>query len=114
MELTAAVVILVSVVAPFVIAWIVRPDWAPDKKRNVAIIVSVVLGVIVAVATGQITQIPATVMSWVQQILIGVGAVVALAQGYYKALKDPVDKFEGITSPAPLHSAGEAPPDEGI
>lgn len=99
MELTAAVAILVSVVAPFIIAWITRPEWSSVKKRNTAIIVSVILGVIVAVATGQITQIPPTVVSWVQQFVIVVGVVVALAAGYYRVLKDPVAKFERATSP---------------
>lgn len=99
MELTAAVVILVSVVAPFVIAWITRPEWDAAKKQKTAIIVSVALGLIVAVVTGQIAGIPQTVVDWGQRIVIAVGGVVGLAQGYYKVLKDPVTKFEASTSP---------------
>jgi SNF family Na+-dependent transporter len=102
MELTAAVAILVAVVAPFVIALITRPDWSPDKKRTTAIIVAVVLGVIVAVATGRIAQIPATIQSWVAQGVIVVGIIVSLAQGFYQALKGAVSTVEAATSPAPV------------
>ncbi len=102
MELTAAVAILVAVVAPFVIAVITRPDWSPDKKRNTAIVVAVVLGMIVAIATGRIEQIPATVQSWVSQAVIVVGIVVSLAQGFYQALKGTLTKVESATSPAPV------------
>jgi SNF family Na+-dependent transporter len=101
MELTAAVTILVAVVAPFVIAVITRPTWTPDQKRNTAIIVAVVLGVIVAVATGRVEQIPATVTSWLAQGIIVVGVVVSLAQGFYQALKGTLTKVEAATSPTP-------------
>lgn len=99
MELTAAIAVLVSVVAPFMIAWITRPDWTADKKRRVAIIVSLVLGLIVAVATGQIEKIPATIVYWVQYVIIVVGVIVALTQGFYKSLQTPVAAFEAATSP---------------
>ena len=99
MELTAAVAILVAVVAPFVIAVITRPTWTPDQKRNTAIGVAVVLGIIVAVATGRIEQIPATVTSWLAQGIIVIGIVVSLAQGFYQALKGTVVKVEVATSP---------------
>lgn len=112
MELTAAVAILVAVVAPFVIAVIVRPTWTPDQKRNAAIVVAVVLGVIVAVATGRIEQIPATVASWTAQGIIVVGVVVSLAQGFYQALKGTLTKVEVATSPAPIpmHAADPVTP----
>lgn len=101
MELTAAVAILVAVVAPFVIAVITRPAWTPDQKRNTAIVVAVVLGVIVAVATGRVEQIPASVTSWLAQGIIVVGVVVSLAQGFYQALKGIVGRVEVATSPSP-------------
>ena len=101
MELTAAVAILVAVVAPFLIAVITRPTWTPDQKRNTALIVAVVLGVIVAVATGRIEQIPAIVTSWLAQGTIVIGIVVSLAQGFYQALKPLVAKVEVVTSPTP-------------
>jgi hypothetical protein len=116
MELTAAIAVLTSVVAPFLIAWITRPDWSADKKRTTAIIVSVILGVIVAVATGQISQVPPTVQGWVIQGVLIVGIVVTLAQGAYKALLTPVKALEAATSPtsparalAPVSVAPDVP-----
>lgn len=100
MQLSAAVAILTAVVAPFLIAVITRPDWTSVRKRYVALAVCVVLGVIVAVATGQIAGVPGTVQAWVQQFIIDVGIVVSLAQGFYMALKDPVAKVEAKTSPS--------------
>lgn len=104
MELTVAVAILGAVVAPFVIAAIARPDWSSDKKRNLAVIVCVVLGVVVAVATGKIDAIPPTVQDWVAQGVIAVGIVTSLAQGFYQALKTQVVAFEAKTTPKPLHA----------
>ena len=114
MELTAAVAILVAVVAPFVIAVITRPTWTPDQKRNTALIVAVVLGVIVAVATGRIEQIPAIVTSWLAQGTIVIGIVVSLAQGFYQALKPAVVKVEAATSPAPIVPGVPMPSDMAI
>ena len=100
MELTAAIAVLVAVVAPFAVAVITRPDWSADKKRTTAIIVSVVLGIVVAIATGQVAKVPVTVVSWVQYGVIVVGGIVSLAQGFYKALQTPVTALEAATTPA--------------
>lgn len=99
MEITAAITIVTAVVAPYLIALLVRPNWTAEKKRNISLAVCGVLGVIVAIATGQIEGIPDTVKSWVSQLVIIVGVVVSLSQGFYKALKTSVDVVEVATSP---------------
>ena len=100
--LSAAVAVLVAVVAPFVVAILVRPGMSPARKRGISGAVSVGLGVIVAVITGQIEGIPSTVRAWLTQTVLTVGIVVSLAQGYYRALKDPVDAVEALTSGEPV------------
>ena len=99
MELMAAVAVLASIVAPALVAVIVRPDWSAGRKRNAALAVSVALGVVVAVASGRIVGVPESIVSWVGQVVIAVGIVVSLAQGYYAALKGPLDALSVATSP---------------
>lgn len=114
MELSAAVAILMAVVAPFIVAVVTRPDWSSEKKRNAALIVSGVMGAIVAVATGKIAQIPDNVESWFAQGVVVIGIVVSLAQGFYQVLKDPVTKVEALTSPKPLHAIPDDAPPEAL
>ena len=99
MELTAAIGILASALAPAFIALIVQPSWPAAQKRNVALAVSALLGVIVAVASGRIVGIPESVVAWTGQVIIAVGIVVSLSQGYYAALKGPLDALSVATSP---------------
>lgn len=105
MELTAALGLIAAVVAPFVVALIVRPTWSADAKRNTAIGASVGLGVLAAVATGVIHGIPESVTTTVARGAIDVGIVVSLGQGFYKALKTPVDALAAKTSPTPTEIA---------
>lgn len=98
MELTAAIGIIGALVVPLLVAVIVRPDWSPERKRNWTLVVCLVVGLVVGVGTGAV-ETTDTVRGWFARVLIGLGVVTGLANGFYKALKDPVDALNHATSP---------------
>lgn len=98
MTLVAAIALIASALAPFITAVLVHPDLSPFKKRLIAGGVAVVLGILAAVATGQISGVPQTVIDWLTWALVSVGIVISLSSGFYKAWKDVVDQLSAKTS----------------
>jgi len=98
MELTAAVAIIVAAIAPFIVAIFTYPGMADWLKRLIAGAVSVALGIIVAIATGKITGVPADWISGLIWVLVTVAIIISLAQGFYAAWKPAVKIVEAKTS----------------
>lgn len=98
MELTAAISVIGAVLVPFIVAVITRPEWTAERKRGWTIGVCVVIGALVGIATGQVETHP-TVQSVTTQLLVAVGVITSLSQGFYLALKQPVDALNAATSP---------------
>ena len=95
MDFTTAIGVIVGgAITPFVVAIITHPTMKPAHKRAVALVVSIMVGFIVAVATGAITEIPVTVQGAISRSVVVAGIVVALAQGYYRQFKDAVKTVE--------------------
>ena len=98
MDFTTAIGIIVGgVITPFIVAVLTHPTMKPAHKRGIALVVSVMVGFIVAVATGAIIEIPVTVQGAVARSVVVAGIVVALAQGYYHQFKDAVKAVEAKT-----------------
>lgn len=102
MELTAAVAIIVAAIAPFIVALLTHPGMADPLKRLIAGGVAVALGIIVAIATGRISGVPADWISGLTWILASTAIVISLAQGFYGAWKPAVKRFEAATSVQPV------------
>ena len=100
MELTAAVALVGAVLVPVLVALIVRPTWSPDRKRNWTIAVCAFVATVAGVATGQI-ETTASIQGWVGRVLVSLGVVISLSQGFYRTFKTPLDALERKTSPAP-------------
>ena len=94
---TAIGVIVGGVITPFLVAIMTHPAMKPSHKRGIALGTSVVVGLITAVATGSISEIPVTVQNAVAHSVVVVGIVVALAQVYYQQFKDAVKAVETKT-----------------
>lgn len=94
---TAIGVIVAGVITPFLVAIMTHPTMKPAHKRIIALIVSVVVGFITAVATGAISEVPVTVQSAIARYVVVVGIVVAFAQVYYQQFKDAVKAVETKT-----------------
>ena len=95
MDFTTAIGVIVGgVVTPFLVAIMTHPTMKPAHKRGIALGVSVVVGLITAVATGTISEIPVTIQSAIARSVVVVGTVVALAQVYYQQFKDAVKTVE--------------------
>ena len=94
---TAIGVIVGGVITPFLVAIMTHPAMKPSHKRGIALGTSVVVGLITAVATGAISEIPVTVQNAVAHSVVVVGIVVALAQVYYQQFKDAVKAVETKT-----------------
>ena len=98
MDFTTAIGVIVGgVITPFIVAILTHPTMKPAHKRAIALGVSVMAGLIVAVATGAITEIPVTIQSAIARSVVVAGIVVALAQVYYQQFKDAVKAVETKT-----------------
>ena len=95
MDFTTAIGVIVGgVLTPFIVAIMTHPTMKSEHKRATALAVSVVVGLIVAIATGAITEIPVTIQDLIARSVAVVGIVVALAQVYYRQFKDAVKIVE--------------------
>lgn len=100
MDFTTAIGVIVGgVITPFIVAIVTNPTMKPLYKRGISLGVAVWVGLIVAIATGAIAEIPATVQDAVSRSVVVVGIVVALAQVYYRQFKDAVKIVEGGARP---------------
>ena len=98
MDFTTAIGIIVGgVITPFIVAVLTHPSMKPAQKRAIALGVAVMVGAIVAIATGAITEIPVTIQDAIARSVVVAGIVVALAQGYYHQFKDAVKNVEAKT-----------------
>ena len=98
MDFTAAIGVIVGgVITPFIVAILTHPTMKPEHKRAIAFAVSFMVGLVVAVATGAIAEVPITVQGALARSVIVVGIVVALAQVYYRQFKDAVKAVETKT-----------------
>ena len=84
MEFMAAIAVIVAVSSPFITALFTKPYMSETRKHIIAGSVSIVLGLIVALGSGQIVGVPQDVQDWVIRVIVVVGIVVSLAQGFYK------------------------------
>ena len=95
MDFTTAIGVIVGgVLTPFIVAVMTHPTMKSEHKRATALAVSVVVGLIVTIATGAITEIPTTIQDLIARSVVVVGIVVALAQVYYRQFKDAVKIVE--------------------
>lgn len=98
MDFTTAIGVIVGgVITPFIVAILTHPTMKPQYKRGISLGVAVMVGLVVAVATGAITEIPINVQSALARSVVVVGVVVALAQVYYRQFKDAVKTVESET-----------------
>ena len=98
MDFTTAIGVIVGgVITPFIVAILTHPTMKPAHKRAIALGVSVMVGLITAVATGAIIEIPVTIQSAIARSVVVAGIVVALAQVYYQQFKDAVKAVETKT-----------------
>ena len=95
MDFTTAIGIIVGgVITPFIVAVLTHPTMKPAHKRGIALGVSVMVGAIVAIATGAISEIPVTIQDAIARSVVVAGIVVVFAQGYYRQFKGAVKAVE--------------------
>ena len=98
MDFTTAIGVIVGgVITPFIVAVLTHPTMKPEQKRAIALGASVVVGLVTAVATGAISEIPVTIQTAIARSVVVVGIVVGLAQVYYQQFKDAVKAVETKT-----------------
>lgn len=107
MEFMAAIAVIVAVLSPFITALFTKPHMSDNRKRLIAGSVSVVLGLLVALGSGQIVGVPQEVQDWVIRVIVVVGIVVSLAQGFYKQFRPAVKSFEAKTTKSRSEDASQ-------
>ena len=117
MDLTSAIgIISAAVVTVLGTALAARPTWSSGLKRAISGGAAIVLGIIAAVATGQVST-PDGWQDWIGHALISVAGVIALAQGFHRQWEGALTKLSAATSPAAVaapgdHDAAHAGPDD--
>lgn len=98
MNLATAVATIVSaLIVPFLTALFTDVNMRPSVKRGIALAVSLVLALVVAVATNQI-HVSDGLSEFLSRVVVYVGIVAALGQGYYRLFRDQVKNFEAATT----------------
>lgn len=98
MEFSASVAIIVAAIAPFITALFTNPNMSDTRKRVIAGLVSLLLGMLVAVGSGLVEGVPQEAVDWVVRVAAIIGIVVGLSQGFYKQFKPAVETVEQATT----------------
>lgn len=85
-----------SLIAPFLTGVLTHANMKAEVKSSIALLVSIVLGVLYAVIVG-IIIVPFEVSDFLIKLCVGVGAIIPISQGFYKALKPTVKAVEKAT-----------------
>ena len=93
-----ALPIIAGFLAVWLTAWINNPETSPSAKRWTAIAVATVLGLLSLIISGQITELPAGALAWVNKIIGYIGLAIVASQGFYQVLWTPAKKVEAVTS----------------
>lgn len=86
---------LVSVLGTSVI---VRPTWSANRKRTIALVLAVALGVVSAAVTGQLGLSDSTVHI-VTRVVVMIAVVIVASQGFHRQLAGALGVLEKATSP---------------
>lgn len=104
MDVNAAVSIIVAGAGlPFLAAIFTDPKMTGSKKRLIVGALSLVLGTLLAIANGMVTEVPESWSYIAKMCLIYVAGIVTLSQGVYKLFQPLVKEVEGDT-PRRLHN----------
>ena len=104
MDVNAAVSIIVAGAAlPFLAAIFTNPKMTGNRKRLIVGALSLVLGTLLAIANGMITEVPERWTYIAKMCLIYVAGIVTLSQGVYKLFLPVVKEVEG-EAPRRLHA----------
>ena len=98
MDLTTAIgTIVAGIITPFIVAVMTHPRMTPHQKRAISFGVALTIGVVTAIATGLVSEVPEGIQHGLGRVIIITGIVVALAQVYYRQFKDAVKTVETNT-----------------
>ena len=117
MDLTSAIAIISAAILTVLgTALAARPSWSSGLKRTISGGAAIILGIIAAIATGQVAT-PDGWQDWIGHALISVAGVIALAQGFHRQWAGALTKLSTVTSPAAVaapgdHDAAHAGPDD--
>ena len=89
--------LLLPFLALFVQAVINQPSWSAKAKRWVAVGVSVLMGVVYLIATGQISEIPVAAQAVVVRFVVVTVSVLVVAQAVYRFFKPVLEPIEEKT-----------------
>lgn len=105
--LDALTVILGAVVTIYGTAIATNPAMPASRKRLIAAILAVALGVMSALITGAIEGVPADVTAWVTRATLAVAGVIIASQGFYGAFKGHLQDVAASTSSTPKRAIEE-------
>ena len=95
---TALATIAAALVSILGTSVIVRPTWSANRKRTIALVLAVALGVVSAAVTGQLGLSDSTVHI-VTRVVVMIAVVIVASQGFHRQLAGALGVLERATSP---------------
>ena len=101
------------IIAGFLAVWITslinRPGTNPTTKRVVAVAVSIVLGLLSLLLSGQIAEVPPGVLEWVNRAVVYLGLTIVASQGFYRAFEPAAKTLEATVNSGPAAEESPSP-----
>ena len=96
--------ILLTAIALVLTSLINQPGWSARTKKTVTMIVAGVVGLVYAVASGMIAEVPEAWSAILTRWLVIAAIILVCGQAVYRFLKTPLTALEAVTSPQPTTS----------
>ena len=102
MEALAALTVVAAALVVVFTAVVAKPGMDANTKRIIAGCFAGFLGLLSAIISGQIVEVPPTVVASITRAVVVVAIVIVASQGFYKAFKGSLEKLEAVTSGKPI------------
>ena len=104
--------LLLTAIALVLTSLINQPGWSARTKKLVTMIVAGVVGLVYAIASGMIAEVPEAWSAILTRWLVIAAIILVCGQAVYRFLKTPLTALEAVTSPQSAsvtnHGADEA------
>ena len=91
--------LLLTAIALVLTSLINQPGWSAQTKKLVTMIVAGVVGLVYAIASGMIAEVPEAWSAILTRWLVIAAIILVCGQAVYRFLKTPLTALEAVTSP---------------
>jgi hypothetical protein len=110
--LTWAWPLILTAISLVLTAFINQVSWSTRTKKAVTIAVAGFVGLVYAIASGQISEVPAEWVASLTRWLVVAAIILVFGQAVYSFFKNPLATIEAKTSIAPVPAEAESSDDD--